>query len=290
MKLQALKFYLRKINFKFADFFSLILGNWRSAIHVDFRGLDQKDLLCREPEQDLLQYLLGPSTLAIDVGANTGTYVKSIIETGANCLAVECNPSLCIVLHRRFANSSRVQIQQCALSHSAGFAWLKIPKIGGHEQDGYSSIQIDFEDAEHIRRILVRKKCLDSLASSRVTLVKIDVEGHELAVLQGARHTLTIDQPVLLIECENRHRSNAIGSVNELLANYGYVGYFYHGKRLHSISRFDVSLQNPAALALLGVKTRSEINYVNNFLFVHGGIAPSNSLAHLLAPLTSSML
>jgi hypothetical protein len=113
-------------------------------------------------------------------------------------------------------------------------------------------------------------------------LIKIDVEGHELAVLEGAHHTLIRDQPHLLIECEDRHRADAIQSVRDFLAKYGYVGYFYHQKRLHPISKFQPSLQNPDVLADFGPKSRAEIVYVNNFLFIHGGITPASSLGDLL--------
>jgi FkbM family methyltransferase len=283
MKIDILKTFLRKARYKLSSIIPVSFLKRDSEIQVDLRSLDHKDILCREPEQDLLQYMLEASSLAIDVGANTGTYIKSILETGASCLAVECNPYLCKVLQIRFAGNPKVKIKSLALSNSAGLAWLKIPKIGGHEQDGYSSIQLEFEEAEHVKRILVRKKRLDGIAPSRVTLIKIDVEGHELAVIEGAHHTLINDKPHLLIECENRHRDNAINSVRDLLTSYGYAGYFYHRKRLHSISRFHTSLQNPDALADFGEKTRGEIDYVNNFLFIHGGITPSTPLAHLLA-------
>jgi len=284
MKMDSLKAFLRKARHKLTNIIPFGFLKRDSKIQVDLKSLDHKDILCREPEQDLLQYMLGASSLAIDVGANTGTYIKSIIETGASCLAIECNPSLCKVLKKRFAGNSMVRIKSVALSNSAGFAWLNIPEICGQEQDGYSSIQLDFGDVEHVKRVLVRKKRLDSIAPLGTNLVKIDVEGHELAVIEGAHHTLINAKPYLLIECENRHRDNAISSIRDLLTKYGYTGYFYHRKRLHPIARFHPSLQNPEALADFGEKTRGEVDYVNNFLFIHGGITPSSSLAHLLAP------
>ena len=275
---------LKKIRYKLNTYLPYYFGNSYPEIYINTDWLVRKDIVCREPEQDILQYMLGPSSLAIDVGANTGTYIKSIIETGACCLAIECNPALCKVLQRRFIGNPMVQIKSLALSNSVGFAWLNIPTIHGHEQDGYSSIHLNFEEFQHVRRVLIRKKRLDSIASSRVTLIKIDVEGHELAVLEGAHYTLTNYKPHLLIECENRHRANAINTIRDFLLNYGYAGYFYHGKRLHSIAKFHESLQNLEALISFGEKSRGEIDYVNNFLFIHGGIAPSSSLAHLLSP------
>jgi hypothetical protein len=118
---QMIKALLRKIKYKLISSFRLIADQF-SEMQIDFQALDYKDVHCREPEQDLLRYLLGPSSLALDVGANTGTYVKSILETGASCLAIECNPALCNVLQKRFSGNPNVQIKSLALSNSTGFA------------------------------------------------------------------------------------------------------------------------------------------------------------------------
>lgn len=42
----------------------------------------------------------------------------------------------------------------------------------------------------------------EALDSSRISLIKIDVDGHELDVLAGASQTLSTIRPVLLLECE----------------------------------------------------------------------------------------
>lgn len=49
--------------------------------------------------------------------------------------------------------------------------------------------------------------------------MKIDVEGHELKVLYGARKTLAVQRPDLLIEFHSR---NLHESMQDLLASYGY--------------------------------------------------------------------
>jgi hypothetical protein len=41
---------------------------------------------------------------------------------------------------------------------------------------------------------------LDDIYSGRVSFIKLDVEGHELQVLEGARDVLTNHLPTLLVE------------------------------------------------------------------------------------------
>ena len=53
--------------------------------------------------------------------------------------------------------------------------------------------------------------------------IKIDVEGHELAVLRGAERTLARCRPTLLLEAEDRHRAHAVETVRAFLAGLDYA-------------------------------------------------------------------
>ena len=57
-----------------------------------------------------------------------------------------------------------------------------------------------------------------SQRSRRVTLMKIDVEGHEAAVIRGGLQTLASDRPVILMECW----SETYPAVAKLLASVNY--------------------------------------------------------------------
>ena len=60
-------------------------------------------------------------------------------------------------------------------------------------------------------------KRLDDQHLDNVGLIKIDVEGHELAVLHGAADTLTRNRPAVVVEAEERHHPNAVAEITELL-------------------------------------------------------------------------
>jgi hypothetical protein len=109
---------------------------------------------------------------------------------------------------------------------------------------------------------------LDGLAIGPIGLIKIDVEGHEAAVLRGAQGIIARDRPVFIIEAEERHRPGAVGAVQGALSSHGYDGWYLRGGRLHSVSHFDVGRDQPAAGVRGGRKVRGE-RYVNNFIYVH---------------------
>ena len=64
----------------------------------------------------------------------------------------------------------------------------------------------------------VRAITLDSLALRRVDLLKIDVEGMECEVLEGARRTIRQSLPVVIIE----HLKAGAGKIADALQHYGY--------------------------------------------------------------------
>lgn len=65
-------------------------------------------------------------------------------------------------------------------------------------------------------------KTVDSLdIEEKIDFIKIDVEGHEIKVLEGARKTIEKNKPVIFIELLN----NEIETVTEILQEYGYILY-----------------------------------------------------------------
>jgi FkbM family methyltransferase len=71
-------------------------------------------------------------------------------------------------------------------------------------------------------------------------LLKIDVEGHELAVLEGAKRILKTHGPAILVECEGRHRPDGnVRPVFELLESLGYRGSFFCNGQRRPLTEFD---------------------------------------------------
>jgi hypothetical protein len=142
--------------------------------------------------------------------------------------------------------------------------------MGDVEMHGTSTIAKEnlLEGATKIQSHRCQIRSLDDTIIEPVGFIKIDVEGHELEVLQGSVGILEKDRPVLLIESEHRHHSGAPKNIFEFMSGYGYAGLFLEDDKLRSISAFNMKFhQNPAAMAD-GVRKIGL--YVNNFIFVPG--------------------
>ena len=121
--------------------------------------------------------------------------------------------------------------------------------------------QNQLEGFAEVETVPVPMRRLDSYEYPSIGCIKIDVEGHEEAVLRGARETLIRDHPQLIIECEERHNPGAIQRVRRFLEELGYRGFFFRNGCLEPIESFDVEIHQTAP-------AQSAAHRVVNFVFL----------------------
>jgi FkbM family methyltransferase len=214
-----------------------------------------------EPERALLPALCDPARTGLDIGAALGAYTWPLSRLCACCIAFEPNPNQARYLARALGNKARVET--VALSDHDGEVELVIPLEHGNNQAGLATIAPGaWLDGVPVRRITVAMRRLDSFDLAPAGFIKLDVEGHELAVLRGASQLLTRNRPNLLIELEERFGEGTIARVREFLTPLGYQGLYLEGKSLRSIATFNPSLhQQMAHWGTPGA-------YINNFIFI----------------------
>jgi FkbM family methyltransferase len=135
--------------------------------------------------------------LAVDAGANIG-HMTSVLAVRAGpsglVIAFEPHPVLCDLLRQNVARwpreaVARVDVQEAAVSDRSGDGWLG---RGERFDENMGSAEITLEPLEHGRAYQVPLLRLDEmLHGTRVGVLKLDVEGHELATLQGTKATLS---------------------------------------------------------------------------------------------------
>jgi FkbM family methyltransferase len=209
-----------------------------------------------EPELYLLPQLCAPGSTVVDVGGNFGMYTYWMSRLAAHCVVFEPIPALAEALRRGFGH--RIELHNVALSNETGSATLIIPRIS----PGLSTIEprnrLDEYALDGAKRIRVPKQRLDDFGLTNVSFVKVDVEGHEEAVLKGASELLANAQPSLLLELEERHNPGCITRVSELLSGYGLKGALIDQGKIVSLDDFD---------AVENQRTTPQGEYVRSFIF-----------------------
>jgi FkbM family methyltransferase len=166
----------------------------------------------------LLNRLVQPDWVIADVGANVGALsltLDVLVDTG-HIHAFEPMPQTYGYLQRNIEENAAAHVTtyNVAVAGTAGeltFSYLPDFAAGAHRADKF------VEGEQHT----VPAIPLDDWAGAltRLDLVKIDVEGHELEVLRGAARTLDRFHPDLIVEC-NPVATSRFGdsSIDELLA------------------------------------------------------------------------
>ncbi len=170
-----------------------------------------------EKEYAFLDSFLRPGDWALDIGANVGHYsmrMSELVGAAGRVIAFEPVPATFTLLAanaRLFAHAN-VSLLNVAASDRTASVGMEIPRF----PDGltnYYQARLTGDPA----RLTILSVPVDALAlPATVKLVKIDVEGHELPVLQGMRRLLERDHPVLIVE-------TGAQSTVDLLTGQGYV-------------------------------------------------------------------
>jgi FkbM family methyltransferase len=141
--------------------------------------------------------LLDPGELAVDAGANIGYMTRlmtSRVGDGGRVVAYEPHPDLHRVLSenvQRAPEGGEVVVVAAALSERAGEGELIVGSQFERNMGTASLAPNGGTATDKVVRVPVERLDDRIPDGSRVGLLKLDVEGHELQVLQGARRTLS---------------------------------------------------------------------------------------------------
>ncbi len=180
----------------------LVVGTrWESfAKRAHFTLTRNKNSLYDSQTIAIMRRVLGPASNAIDVGCFEGGMLRHMIRLApeGHHLAFEPVPENFERLKRTFAGT---RIYPYALGPNRGDA--SFHRVADHPALSGLRRRIDLPDGERGNEIRVTMEALDNVVPSDFTVafVKIDVEGAELGVLQGALRTLRRSRPVVAFEC-----------------------------------------------------------------------------------------
>lgn len=224
------------------------------------------ELRSGEPELRVLGSLLARGTVFVDIGANAGIYSQVALRHGCRVVAFEPVPVEAERLRRTLGLGA--DVHEVALSDRAGRAELHIPCIADREVTTRSSLgeDSDLVESTGVRIIQVELATLDSFALRQVGFIKVDVEGHELAVLEGAAGTIGRCRPRVLVEVEESRTPGNLANIGAFFEAMDYRGRFYDRSSWQPIDRFDVTVHQAERPGYGG----SAGSYINNLLWEPG--------------------
>jgi len=212
-----------------------------------------------ETEIQLLPMLVDRNRNAIDAGANKGTYTFRLGQLARRVYAFEPNPKMYGVLHRTAGRN--VVLSPLALSNRTGTAEFRVPRYGKGSYSNQGGSLSTVKVADDYGALTVQTERLDALDITNVGFIKIDVEGFESEVIEGARALIARDRPTLMIEIEEKHTRVPIETALADILALGYDGLYYDRttRALRALGSFDPETQhrNPATGA-----------YIFNFIFL----------------------
>jgi hypothetical protein len=128
-----------------------------------------------------------------------------------------------------------VDVHGVALSDQPGRATLSVPIWGREHMTGHATLEAH---ADHHETLEVVTRTLDEFGTAP-SLIKIDTEGHELSVLEGASRTVEAHRPVLLLEVDFRHAPGRRAALLRWLEQRRYVAHYVAGDRLTRVELGD---------------------------------------------------
>jgi len=152
----------------------------------------------------------------LDIGALFGTFSLTFASHGGRVYAIEPSAEPFAILHKNIRLNPAFQIT----AHQLAFS----------DENGSMLMRPEWK---HL--VATQERTSDSLEVRRVTLddfvneqgiapdaLKIDVEGHELAVLRGGLAYIRSRKPLIFLEVDNWHAPQSTQEIVQLLHSLGY--------------------------------------------------------------------
>ncbi|MCU0689088.1 MAG: FkbM family methyltransferase [Phycisphaerales bacterium] len=216
------------------------------------------------PEIAHMRAVLPRGGTVIDIGAHKGAYAFWMArQVGAKgtVLAVEPQAPVAAELARSLSSwgLNQVHVIHAAASDHTGHGTINIPADSSH---GASLNPLGPD--RRITPTPVRLETIDHLADQHnltsLHFIKIDAEGHELPIIDGALQAIARFRPHLLIEADARAHGGGRAHLDHLeqrLAPLGYHGSFHDQRSWRPLSQIDVTIH----------QTYGSPHYCPNILF-----------------------
>jgi FkbM family methyltransferase len=196
---------------------------------------------------EIIRTSVKPGDLVIDRGANAGRHSINFLRALAGrgkCIAIEPNPAMVDLIRQRLAGHTfepNLHLLQAAVGDKIGTARFNVFDTNPALSRMLTSPEVTEYAAREITVDVIRMD--DIPRAQRVAFIKIDVEGHEIPALLGARQILKLDQPFVFFECNIGETTAQFGA--KLFDIFDEAGYTIWSAAGQSVSRELISAPLP---------------------------------------------
>ena len=149
---------------------------------------------------------------AVDIGAHVGEWTRSLSRKFDHVICFEPNPNFRECFNRNIKENN-------VTLHPYGLSSHSHNAIQGVNATHLNDVLGDTEPREGD----IECRSLDSFDLCDVDYIKIDVDGFEIPLLEGAQETLKRNNPVINIEMKERKRPKIVEESRRILRNLGYA-------------------------------------------------------------------
>jgi FkbM family methyltransferase len=192
-----------------------------------------------ESEVALFRQLLRPGDLVVEAGANFGAHTVAIAQMlgeQGGIIAFEPQRLVYQAMVANVALNSLTNVITVQAGLGAYQGSIKIPVLNPAKGHNFGGFNISSHNAGEE----VPVKTIDGLSLNRCRLIKVDVEGMECEVLEGARNTITRLRPILYVENDRTEHSQRLIT---LIQSFGYR-LWWHLPRMFNPDNFRGDKEN----------------------------------------------
>lgn len=171
-----------------------------------------------------------PNDIIIDCGANVGNISSRFAAAGATIYAFEPDPEPFRLLSRRFRGRSNIHCVNKGVMDRPGTVTLYVEEAAKSDRVSVS-VKSSFFDSDVLRKKgRVEVECVDLAAfifslSSKVRLLKMDIEGAECRVLNHLLDTGAAERvDLMVVETHERQIESLGGEIDALRQRIGDAG------------------------------------------------------------------
>ena len=171
-----------------------------STLFLDLSRIEEQpifldgDVAWEPVEQSVISSLVYPGDHAIDVGAHIGLFARVLaarVGPHGRVVAYEPDPSS---LHRNMAEFPQVLVRTFAVGAREGTVRFLSERSGALSRVVSDETPLNKRGVRHVMSVTIDME-VRRLRLPAVDFLKIDVEGYEEHVIQGAARTLQSDHP-----------------------------------------------------------------------------------------------